>query len=66
MNSQKAWGTILTLIGLAGMVYCFIGIVDDGMKKNPLVGVIMIATFSFICGVSMLRHLLENGTVAND
>jgi len=55
MRSKTSLGTILTIIGIAGLIYAVIDLFNDYATRSLLSGIILLGVFSFFAGVTLLR-----------
>jgi uncharacterized membrane protein len=51
---SKITGIILTLVGVAGLIYAAIAQFTDGMAKQPVAGILLVSIIVVFIGVSQL------------
>jgi uncharacterized membrane protein len=55
MNLKRTFGAILTVLGIIGLIYAGIGIVNHSNGATTLVVVGVIAVMFFFTGISLIR-----------
>jgi uncharacterized membrane protein len=55
MNLKRTFGAILTVLGIVGLIYTGIEIIDHGGAATTLVVVGIIAVLFFFTGISLIR-----------
>jgi uncharacterized membrane protein len=51
---SKITGIILTLIGIAGLIYAAISQFTDGMAKQPVAGILLVSIVIMFIGIGQL------------
>jgi uncharacterized membrane protein len=51
---SKITGIILTLVGVAGLIYAAISQFTDGMAKQPVAGILLVSMIVVFIGVGQL------------
>ncbi len=59
MNLKRVFGTILTLLGIAGLIYTGIGIINHSGGITVLTVVGIIAVIFFFTGISLVRNTTD-------
>jgi uncharacterized membrane protein len=55
MNVKRTFGTILTVLGIIGLIYTGIGIIQHDANFTTLTVVGVIAIIFFLTGISLVR-----------
>jgi uncharacterized membrane protein len=55
MNLKRTFGAILTVLGIIGLIYAGIGIINHNNGATTLVVVGVIAVIFFFTGISLIR-----------
>jgi hypothetical protein len=55
MNVKRTFGTILTVLGIIGLIYTGIGIIQRDANYTTLIVVGVIAIIFFLTGISLVR-----------
>lgn len=56
MNVKRIFGTILTLLGVAGLVWAGVGFVNHNMQARELIVVGIIGVLFFGSGIGLVRN----------
>ncbi|MES2417850.1 MAG: hypothetical protein V4541_06655 [Bacteroidota bacterium] len=56
MNVKRTFGTILTLLGIIGLIYAGLGFVQHSMQTRGLVVAGIIGVIFFIAGVGLVKN----------
>ena len=56
MNLKRTFGAILTLLGIVGLIYAGIGIINHTTGATTLIVVGLIALLFFFSGISLIRN----------
>ena len=59
MNLKRTFGTILTVLGIAGLIYTGIGIINHNGGITTLTVVGIIAVIFFFTGISLVRNTTD-------
>ncbi|MBE9584701.1 hypothetical protein IM792_09615 [Mucilaginibacter sp. JRF] len=59
MNLKRTFGTILTLLGIAGLIYTGLNIIQKSGETTTLIVVGIIAMIFFFTGVSLIRNTAD-------
>jgi hypothetical protein len=59
MNLKRTFGTILTVLGIIGLIYTGIGIVNHNSGFTTLTVVGIIAVMFFFTGISLVRNTTD-------
>ena len=55
MNLKRTFGAVLTILGIIGLIYAGIGIINHNAQVTTLVVVGIIAVIFFFTGISLVR-----------
>ena len=56
MNVKRTFGTILTILGIIGLIWAGIGFVNHSIQMRELVVVAIIGVIFFVSGISLVRN----------
>lgn len=56
MNVKRIFGTLLTILGVVGLIYAGIGFVNHTIQTRELAVVSIIGIVFFIAGISLVRN----------
>ena len=56
MNLKRAFGAILTILGIVGLIYTGINIINHGGNVTTLTVVGVISIIFFFTGISLVRN----------
>ena len=56
MNVKRTFGTILTILGIIGLIYTGVGIIQHSGDFTTLTVVGVIAIIFFLTGISLVRN----------
>jgi uncharacterized membrane protein len=56
MNVKRIFGTILTILGIIGLIYAGIGFVNHTIQTRELVVVGIIGIIFFLSGIGLVRN----------
>ncbi|MEO6149574.1 MAG: hypothetical protein ABIN95_00760 [Mucilaginibacter sp.] len=56
MNQKRTFGTILTVLGIIGLIYTGVGVIQKSGQMTTLVVVGIIAIIFFFTGISLVRN----------
>ncbi|NNU34087.1 hypothetical protein HK413_07890 [Mucilaginibacter sp. S1162] len=60
MKLKPTLGTILTLVGIIGLVFAVIGQITSYISRSAFTGVTILGCIIFFAGVTLLRDQLEH------
>ena len=55
MNLKRTFGAILTVLGIVGLIYTGVGIINHSTGATTLIVVGLIAIMFFFTGISLIR-----------
>jgi uncharacterized membrane protein len=55
MNLKRTFGAILTVLGIVGLIYAGIGVINHSSGATTLVVIGVIAIMFFFTGISLIR-----------
>jgi hypothetical protein len=55
MNLKRTFGAILTVLGIVGLIYTGVGIINHSSGATTLIVVGLIAIMFFFTGISLIR-----------
>ncbi|SEO22414.1 MULTISPECIES: hypothetical protein [unclassified Mucilaginibacter] len=56
MNLKRTFGAILTVLGIIGLIYAGIGVINHSSQVTTLIVVAIIAILFFFTGISLVRN----------
>ncbi|MBG6235124.1 putative membrane protein [Pedobacter sp. CAN_A7] len=56
MNVKRTFGTILTILGIIGLIWAGIGFVNHSIQMRELIVVAIIGIIFFISGIGLVRN----------
>jgi len=56
MNVKRIFGTILTILGIIGLIYAGMGFVNHSLKTRELVVVGVIGVIFFVSGIGLVKN----------
>jgi len=59
MNLKRTFGAILTVLGIIGLIYAGISIIQHGSNVTTLTVVGIIALLFFFSGISLVRNTTD-------
>jgi hypothetical protein len=59
MNLKRAFGAILTVLGIIGLIYTGIGIIQHSAQYITLIVVGIISLLFFYSGISLVRNTAD-------
>lgn len=60
MNLKRTFGAILTILGIIGLIYTGVGIIQHSANVTTLVVVGVIAIIFFFSGMGLVRNTTDN------
>jgi len=55
MNLKRTFGAILTILGIIGLIYTGVGVINHSSAVRSLIVVAIIAILFFFAGISLVR-----------
>jgi uncharacterized membrane protein len=55
MNLKRTFGAILTVLGIIGLIYAGVGVINHSGGATTLIVVAVIAVMFFFTGISLIR-----------
>jgi hypothetical protein len=55
MNLKRVFGAVLTLLGIIGLIYTGVGIINHNSQYTTMIVVGIIAIIFFFTGISLVR-----------
>ena len=59
MNIKRTFGAILTLLGIVGLIYAGVGVINHDGNTTTLIVVGIIAVVFFFTGISLVRTIKD-------
>lgn len=59
MNLKRTFGAILTVLGIVGLIYTGVGIVQHSVQTTTLVVVGIISLLFFFQGITLVRNTAD-------
>ena len=59
MNLKRTFGAILTVLGIIGLIYTGIGIVQHSVQNTTLLVTGIISLLFFLTGISLVRNTAD-------
>jgi uncharacterized membrane protein len=56
MNVKRTFGTILTILGIIGLIYAGFGFVQHSIQARELIVISIIGVIFFVSGISLVRN----------
>lgn len=56
MNVKRIFGTILTILGIAGLIWAGIGFVNHSVQVREMVVIGIIGIIFFVSGIGLVRN----------
>ncbi len=56
MNVKRIFGTILTILGVAGLIWAGAGFVNHSVQTRELIVLGIIGVIFFVSGISLVRN----------
>jgi hypothetical protein len=56
MNVKRTFGTVLTILGIIGLIYTGIGVIQHNAEYTTLTVVGIIGLIFFLTGISLVRN----------
>jgi uncharacterized membrane protein len=59
MNLKRTFGAILTILGIVGLIYAGVGVINHDARTTTLIVVGIIAIMFFFTGISLVRTIKD-------
>ncbi|HQW12892.1 MAG TPA: hypothetical protein PK076_12585 [Saprospiraceae bacterium] len=56
MNIKRAFGTLLTILGIIGLIYCGIQVIQHNKDYTTLIVIGVLGLIFFISGIGLVRN----------
>jgi len=56
MNVKRTFGTVLTILGIIGLIYAGIGFVNHTIQTRELVVISIIGIIFFVSGIGLVKN----------
>lgn len=56
MNVKRTFGTILTILGIIGLIYAGYGFVQHSLQSRELIVVAVIGVIFFVSGIGLIKN----------
>ncbi|SFH28635.1 hypothetical protein SAMN04489864_10853 [Pedobacter insulae] len=56
MNVKRIFGTVLTILGIIGLIYAGVGFVNHTIQSRELIVMGVIGVIFFVSGISLVRN----------
>ncbi len=56
MNVKRTFGTILTILGIVGLIYAGWGFIQHSLDTRSLIVAFIIGIIFFVSGISLVRN----------
>jgi uncharacterized membrane protein len=56
MNVKRTFGTILTVLGIIGLIYCGVGFVNHSIQTREMVVAGIIGIIFFFSGIGLVKN----------
>lgn len=56
MNVKRAFGTILTILGIVGLIYAGYGFVKHSLQTRELIVAAVIGLIFFVSGIGLVKN----------
>jgi uncharacterized membrane protein len=56
MNVKRIFGTILTILGIIGLIYAGIGFVNHSVQAREMIVIGVIGIIFFVSGIGLVRN----------
>ncbi|MCJ8208233.1 hypothetical protein MUY27_00845 [Mucilaginibacter sp. RS28] len=60
MNLKRTFGAILTILGIVGLIYTGLGVIQHSGNFTTLITVGIIAIIFFFSGIGLVRNTTDN------
>ncbi|WP_312186692.1 hypothetical protein [Sphingobacterium sp.] len=61
MNVKRIFGTVLTILGIVGLVYTGSGLINQDTTQMTLIVVGVIALLFFFSGIGLIKNTKDEG-----
>lgn len=59
MNLKRTFGTILTVLGIMGLIYAAVGYVQNSESVRPLIVFGILGVLFFFTGISLVKNTTD-------
>ena len=56
MNVKRIFGTILTILGIVGLIYAGVGFVNNSAQVREMIVIGVIGVIFFVSGIGLVRN----------
>ncbi|HTM99081.1 MAG TPA: hypothetical protein VL088_10080 [Pedobacter sp.] len=56
MNVKRIFGTVLTILGIIGLIYAGVGFVNHSIQSRELIVMGIIGVIFFVSGIGLVRN----------
>ncbi|MBC7614693.1 MAG: hypothetical protein H7202_01360 [Pedobacter sp.] len=56
MNVKRIFGTILTILGIVGLIYAGVGFVNHSVQVREMIVIGVIGVIFFVSGIGLVRN----------
>ena len=56
MNVKRIFGTILTILGIVGLIYAGVGFVNNSVQVREMIVIGVIGVIFFVSGIGLVRN----------
>ncbi len=56
MNVKRIFGTILTILGIVGLIYAGVGFVNHSVQVREMIVIGVIGIIFFVSGIGLVRN----------
>ena len=56
MNVKRIFGTILTILGIIGLIYAGVGFVNHSVQVREMIVIAVIGVIFFVSGIGLVRN----------
>jgi uncharacterized membrane protein len=56
MNVKRTFGTILTILGIIGLIYAGVGFVNQSLQMRELIVIAVIGIIFFFSGIGLVKN----------
>jgi uncharacterized membrane protein len=60
MNLKRTFGAVLTILGIIGLIYAGVQIIQHSTQTTTLIVVAIIALLFFFSGIGLVRNTTDN------
>ncbi|MGF1925094.1 MAG: hypothetical protein ACQUHE_13020 [Bacteroidia bacterium] len=56
MNVKRIFGTVLTILGIVGLIYAGVGFVNHSVQTREMIVIGIIGIIFFVSGIGLVRN----------